>query len=348
MTKKNRVLWPLPLLFVLWSNLHGGYSFGFMLLGITLVGMIFDRLFRPESDETESWQDIGRLADWTAISLLAVLINPNGINTWKIPFQTVGVEVTKYIQEWESLDFHLLSNLPYLVLLFGCLISIGLSVKKARGSELAGLTLFGISSLTAQRLVGIFALFAAVVLARHLDGAILEIKDKITTSRAGNKLRQSQNTTKPGELAPGIRRIINLSLAGIFLAIGIVKVYYVSQPAVVNTQIASYYPVQAVDYLLDSGRDGNIFSDYGWGGYLDWRLRDNKVFIDGRADLYSDALFHQWLEVVQAKPNWETILADYDVHLILLPPEMPVVEAAEQTGWQVLHRNETSVLLTNN
>ncbi len=343
--RKTTKLWPMPLLFILWSNLHGGYSFGFMLLGITLVGMIFDRLLRPETEQTMTWREIGRLADWTAISLLAVLLNPNGLSTWEIPFQTVGVAVTEYIQEWESIDFHNISAMPYLVLLFTTLVSIGLSGRRASGSELAGLTLFGVSSLIAQRLIGVFALFAGVVLARHAEGALLVITEHWRTTPAGERYEKWRSSRKSKDIPPGLRKTINLTLVGILALAGLGKLFYISQPAVVDANLVTYYPVGAVDFLEEKGTPGNILSDYGWGGYLDWHLRDNKVYFDGRADLYSDELFFAWMDLIAADPGWETTLSGYDVEYILLPPDMKLTEEAEKAGWQVLYRDDLSVLL---
>lgn len=337
--------WPLPLLFILWSNLHGGYSFGFMLLGITIAGMIFDRVLRPHSAEGMSWTEIGRLCDWTAISLLAVLINPNGLSTWQIPFQTVGVEVTKYIQEWESLDFHQLSNLPYLVLLFGCFVTMGMSEKRATGVELAGLTLFGILSLTAQRMMGIFGLFAAVVFARHFRGSVELVTANFKMTRIGQRWFNWIHTRSAKAVHPGFRKALNLTLVAVLAMAGLIKLAIASHPIMVDKAVNAYYPVKAVDMLEQIGEKGNLLSDYGWGGYLDWRLRDFPVYLDGRADLYSDEEFFEWLDLIEAKPGWEEKLGSFKVKYILLPPEMKLVEAAELQNWQVLFQDETSVLL---
>lgn len=44
----------------------------------------------------------------------------------------------------------------------------------------------------------------------------------------------------------------------------------------------STYPRAAVAYLQKHPCDGNVFNDYGSGGYLIWKLPDQKVYIDGR------------------------------------------------------------------
>lgn len=343
--RKTGRLWILPILFILWSNLHGGYSFGFMLLGITLGGMIFDRILRPETDQTMTWREIGRLADWTAISLLAVLINPNGLQTWEIPFQTVGVAVTDYIQEWESLDFHRLSSMPYIVLLFGTIVALSLSERKASGPEIAGLVLFGISSLIAQRMVGLFAIYTAVVLSRHADDAIRISFQHFLTTPAGEKFERWRKSWMSRPIHPGVRRTVNLTLTAVLALAGWIKLAYVSSSAVVDANLATYYPVGAVNYLAENGTPGNILNDYGWGGYIDWHLRDYKIFVDGRTDLYGDDLFLRWMDSISAKPGWEKTLEEYNVSYILLPPDMMVVEEAKNAGWSVLYEDELSVLL---
>jgi len=342
---KNVRLWSLPLIFVLWSNFHGGYSFGFLLLGITLGGMILDRLFRPGLNPAIDWLPIGRLADWTAVSLLAVLINPNGLNTWKIPFQTIGVQFNQYIQEWQSLDFHAIYSLPFVILLFGCLIAFGLSERRASGVELAGLTFFGVSSLNAQRLIGIFSLFAAAVLSNHTAAIVASIGKNLEVTSLGVKVSKWRERSNQQAITPGLRRTINLSLVVLVALAGAIKLIYVSHPIVVDTAVKTYYPVGAVDYLSEKGEPGNVLNDYGWGGYLDWRLRDNKVFIDGRADFFPQELFDEWMDLIGGKQDWQAGLEKHDIEYILLPPEMPVLDLAVESGWVELYQDNVSILL---
>jgi hypothetical protein len=43
-----------------------------------------------------------------------------------------------------------------------------------------------------------------------------------------------------------------------------------------------FYPKGAVEFLRANFPKGEVFSSYGWGGYLIWKLPEKKVFIDGR------------------------------------------------------------------
>src|SRR5260221_4688846 len=54
-------LWVIPLLMVLWVNLHAGFSIGFLLLGGTIIGEALGRLFDKANPEVLSWQQIKKL-----------------------------------------------------------------------------------------------------------------------------------------------------------------------------------------------------------------------------------------------------------------------------------------------
>ena len=54
-------LWWLPLLFVVWVNLHGGYIAGFMLLGAFSAGEAISNLLRLSGAEIVSWRRLGKV-----------------------------------------------------------------------------------------------------------------------------------------------------------------------------------------------------------------------------------------------------------------------------------------------
>ncbi|MDZ7666367.1 MAG: hypothetical protein U5K27_13775 [Desulfotignum sp.] len=41
-----------------------------------------------------------------------------------------------------------------------------------------------------------------------------------------------------------------------------------------------------VDHIKAGNIHGNLFNQYRWGGFLLWAIPDQKVFIDGRMDVY--------------------------------------------------------------
>jgi hypothetical protein len=96
------------------------------------------------------------------------------------------------------------------------------------------------------------------------------------------------------------------------------------------------YPEEGAEYIRDHYPNARLFNEYGWGGYLIYTLYPNqKVFIDGRADVYGESLMNQHSEVVQLKPNWREVLEQYGVDLLLIEKDSRLsvlLDAAE--GWE--------------
>jgi hypothetical protein len=101
---KRALLW-LPLLSMLWANLHSGYLLGIVLLGTYAVGDFLAQW--RKQDETPSYDIVAWLGAMTVLSFLTAAINPNGPALWIYPFYTLGSQAMQsYIQEWHSPDFH--------------------------------------------------------------------------------------------------------------------------------------------------------------------------------------------------------------------------------------------------
>lgn len=63
-----------------------------------------------------------------------------------------------------------------------------------------------------------------------------------------------------------------------------------------------YFPVKAVQFIKTYNLAGNIFNEYGLGGYLLFHLYPtHKVFIDGRTDLYMCCEMKELLEIALKK-----------------------------------------------
>jgi len=85
------------------------------------------------------------------------------------------------------------------------------------------------------------------------------------------------------------------------------------------------FPVKAVEYVSASGLRGALLNTYEWGGYLIWRFQGARpVFIDGRADVYGESIWREYLQVIRAGPGWRTVLDRHDVQYLILDRRQPV------------------------
>ncbi|HNT55276.1 MAG TPA: hypothetical protein PKG95_11225 [Anaerolineaceae bacterium] len=341
--QQNR-LWLLLPLFLLWSNLHGGYSIGFLVLAAALGGEVLNHLLGYTGPEVLSWRRIGILALWSAAAALVVLINPNLLDTWRIPFQTVGVQTLQQsISEWASPDFHDIAQQPFIWLLLATLAACGLSGRRLDGVDLLTVTGFAYLALVARRNFGPFALVATPVLSRHLWAALQSWPERVPVLQTGlDRLAARRAQAKPAP--PALARVINLLIVALLTFVAFIKLYIVTQPTFYGAMVDSTSPTAAVAWLRENRPAGPMLSEYGWGGYLTWHLPEYPVFVDGRTDLFGDDVIGDWLTVVEARPGWPAVLERWGVRLILLEPGRPVLSDLEAAGWTRLYADDAAVL----
>jgi hypothetical protein len=103
------------------------------------------------------------------------------------------------------------------------------------------------------------------------------------------------------------------------------------------------YPTGAVAALRDGS--GTLLNEYGWGGYLSYRVPERKVFIDGRFFPFQGAIFDDYRRAVELRPGWKDVLARYDVREVLIAPGRPLAVALREEGWRERASDDTFVLL---
>lgn len=113
-----------------------------------------------------------------------------------------------------------------------------------------------------------------------------------------------------------------------------------SWPVQLGSEPASAaFPVAGAAYMRDHDLQGALFNQFEWGGYViyaDWPQQ--RVFIDGRPDMYGPSLFSDYVKVVTLQPNWRQTLDEYNVQLILVDKDGALAaEIARDVGWHELY-----------
>ena len=345
-TKELRYLVFFLPIFALWGNLHGGYVLGIIFLGTVIAGEILNKVLFKEFPQNLTWRELGLFASFTFLSIIAVLINPFGLDMWRIPFNTVEVETLQnLINEWASPDFHKAFQQPMLWMMLGVFSLMGLSKTEIDGTELVPLAAFSWAALVARRNFGPFAIIAAPIFSKYLACLLEEwirvAKRKYTAIE--NMLDKTNQSNM--ELKPGIKNLINLILIGL-LTVGVVwKVIDVNQPGLILNAERKIFPVEAVEWLEISGIKGNVLNEYNWGGYLIWHLRDIHVFVDGRTDLYGDEILSKWQQALHGENGWQDMILQEDIAVILIRNDNLYKLHFLTDGWVELYEDELSVLL---
>jgi hypothetical protein len=257
-----------------------------------------------------------------------LLINPHTINVLRLPFETVNIgALQNFIAEWASPDFHELFQQPMLWMLMLTLIAIGQSGRRLDWTDAATLVLFAYLAFVARRNIGLFAIVCAPILSRHA-AAWFE------RSRWGQR-----------RLSPGIPFANGAILFVIALAAS-VKVVAPLLPSVQAEAEARIMPRAAVEWIAANRPAGLMFNSYNWGGYFLWKLwPDYPVFVDGRTDVYGNTLLGEYLQIIQAAPEFEAMLAARNIGCVVVDRDSLLARALARSGeWTLAHGDEQAVI----
>jgi hypothetical protein len=73
-----------------------------------------------------------------------------------------------------------------------------------------------------------------------------------------------------------------------------------------------------------------MLNEYGFGGYLIWRLPSHPVFIDGRADVYFGQVLNDYYTLNTTPYDWRRLIAPYNVDLVF---------TQRSKAWSILFMN---------
>jgi hypothetical protein len=328
---RGALLWVVPLT-LLWANLHAGYSLGIALLVLFLLGGWLDGIFRftrgSEVRAETRWLFVTLL-----LSLAVVLFNPNGWRLYGYPLATLhSTTMRKDIAEWFSPDFHRGEYLPLAAMLIAAVAFPCIGRQRMRPRTMLLVCVSAYAALQAVRLIPIFALIAAPFLAEQAEAFRLSLKRNIGSRESGSL--NASRLALHGAIAIGLIVLACLQLRQIIKR----------QPAAE----AATFPEAAVSFLHDHHQPGPLFNDYDWGGYLIWKLYPgDRVFIDGRADLYGDQFLDEYAAAYALTGDWQKPLNRWQIGAVVIPPQSALATALQATGiWKVLFRDGQATILS--
>jgi hypothetical protein len=316
---KQRALYFLPLLFLVWVNTHGSFVIGIGAIVVYLLCGLFD--LRLGNIEARRWSMAERLRLEIVLfaSIAALTITPYGTQLAMYPFHVasslpVGVA---NVSEWQSMPFNILGGKIFLALVLGFFVAQMAWRFTIRLEELL-LLLSGIwMACVHLRFLLVFVPFFApalvLVLARWIP---------------------PYDRTKD-------RYALNAVLMGL-LFVGMV--HYFPSRQEMQRIVAEQFPVQAVAYLQQHDIPRPLFNSYNFGGYLVYAKE--PVFVDGRADPYErGGSLADYFHITQLKPGALTVLEHYGAKSCLLGRDEPLVTLlATRPEWRRVYSDKLSIL----
>ena len=310
--RSGRGLAALPLLFLVWANVHPGFLFGLCVLVATLGAVAVEPLL-PAWRRYTMYPLVRPLTLATLASIAATFVNPYG---WHVYEQQLAISgnapYRALLDEWVA------PSLPFLLLLLATLVAF--AVLRGRRVPLASwVPILGASALatTGVRFEEYFALIAVPALFSHLGplrasrpriafaGALVAASlvvglasplavarhegraDGIGADRVEARVERRLQRNAPILAAIGVG-ILLLSRRERRHARSRAGWTVATASLLIAGIVASHGPADAVEPDRYPGRcleavngDGRVFNRLSWGGWLIWTRRQ-PTFIDGR------------------------------------------------------------------
>jgi hypothetical protein len=279
----------LPVMMVLWVNLHGGFVLGFLIVGIFGGAALLRR----------DWENFKIYSFAGAGCLVAIFINPLGWHIYDGVTTTLGHFVQAYITEWWSYfrNIDMPGSIPGMIYIL-IFVAFELRYKSSRPIPLEARLLswlFLLLGLYQFRYISFFFIFSTVPLALHIDRLLPKQPSHSDIQRA-------------------------LLAAGVIGACALPVTFLQIQPALGLPQTLS---AQDALYLKTHFSHARLLNHWNFGGALIFRTQGTvPVFVDGRgATVYPDALLHDYFKLTdQLEVNeaaWDTVLQKYRIDAVL-------------------------------
>lgn len=317
----KQIIWFLPLQ-CLWANMHEGYPVGLVMIGTVIGGSLLAYLIKK--DRVYLQQTIRSLVLFLA-SVCIILLNPNGFQLWKQPFEIYRqVWANKYTTELFSFKdpeyWTIQAKIHVALLAAVCLFwlfKIFQSRKRKVDFRLAtptGLTylllipLFGYLSLTANRNIPFaqIILFPSVVV--MLDELFIALKPR----RFG--------FYKP--LAANAMLITSAICIAMYIWI-VSNVFYKNthSPNRYGIHVSMLHnPTGAANFIQQNKIGGLPFSDYFVSSYMLWDMYPRfKSYIDLRdLDVFPSSFFDDYFSLYAHPEKFYKLDSTYNFNYIVL------------------------------
>ena len=322
---RERYRW-LPLLFVLWANVHGAVALG----GLALVAAAAAAALRARRGDAEDRRRAVVLGILVPICAAATLLTPLGLGLPRFILESMALSRQTGIDEWQpayptgpiQIVFWLQAA-AFVVLLWTRRRTVATASWADQVIVAVPLVVLPLAVL-AWRNVAPFALVALPAAARLL----------------GPEFRLCAKGK--GKVSPGRDRPwLNAAILGVFVLFG---VNVVDAAWGTRHPRLGWQPLTAGALNAARACPGPLYNRYNDGGFLIWFAPGRRVFVDSRLDPYPLPFLLDAIRVEQGAAHQE-LFARWGIRCALLPVGSPILAQLWDARWRPLHLDDEFVVM---
>jgi len=321
-----------------WNQVHGGFVYGYAILGLNAVGSVIDawRRGEPLFGLRVRW-----LGGVIALSLGTFVFHPHGFSpVTHVLFYSDAMAVYRgFVSELVALDMSSVAGKCMELTLVLVVVTLLVRRKKVSARELLPILLFLHMSFVYTRFVAVLTLVAGPWVAAHLSDWIREAWAEEEPGRVWTALKKLS-----GWLTLAWRLVTPSAVGGGLIGVVILLALFSESNAPSRftrllRPMGSFAP--AARFLSErEALDGRLFNSFDSGGLLGWVLPEGRTFIDGRGDVHVGPALSDYERIRTLRVGWKAALDRHRVELVFLS----VTEALppmlhEVYKWEVIYND---------
>jgi len=325
-------LWLLPLLMVLWVNLHPGFIAGLALVAGYLALEGFDLALRSRRKQAAA--RLRRAAPWLGLTTIATLVNPWGASVYGALLQQEKAQALHnlWVVEWEKVPLSWASvhqaldgrdpQSSFWWLLAVLVVCLGFALWRKQWGATVLLAAAAYAGLQHIRMQALFACVVVVVGGDVLAGSWSRVSDGVAHRRKNSNPFIHFRLRQAGVV------LLAVALAGLaaFRSWDLISNRYYTRSVLwseFGSGLSWWFPERAANFLEREKLPSNVFNSYSLGGYLTWRLFPAyRDYIDGRALPFGPELFFRAYDLSTEPPDseaWQKEAEARGINTIIVP-----------------------------
>lgn len=324
-------LWKYAALFGIWTNFHGGFVLGLVLIAAYLSGAAIEAAVSRDP----AWRHRARhLLAALGVAAIASCLNPYGPAIFADIAASLNSDVSMaLIDEYRSPDFHDPSAWLLLLAVNATIVVLALVRPRPSLPRLFAIVVSLTATLYAVRNVDVFSVTAWPL--------VWLLASRLPVRRSSGYWLGDDFARVEREAVPGPWIVVASLLMLLLVANGGRLAGY---QVLRNALSPSRFPVEAVQTARAAGVQGRLFNHYTWGGYAALAWPEQKVFITGLK--YDSDVARAYVTIASVFPGWQRELESWGITHVLVPTRSPLVSALTQRKeWCVFHHDSTGTLL---
>jgi len=352
-----KILYFIPLIFLLWANLHMGIIAGGFLMFVYFISEFINTFYSNKFIRSEirplTKPELMRLFLIMLASALVMLVNPNFLQTYIYAYDHTKMKLLETVNEWLSpfsnrFGDGILNNL-YKILLFAGVINIFYSIKKKDVFPALLYIAFAIYSVRAMRFT--------------VDYIIITFVFIIVSANTFFNLIKSEKTRFNITGKPLLKILVTILLVWMTINLPNDKLYLeqLKYYRVTGFGINSdFIPTAMFDFMKANKiteRGERIFNHFGTGGFFIWNFEGKQNFIDSRN--LNDDIFFKYQQIISKQSGFERKLDEYKIdYAIYLAPDLVrdpkementvISYFCKSSNWKLLFWDDKSFLWVRN